>query len=167
MYWASRIYRILSHRWIRVQNTRKVTEISCLSAAVKQLCCENSDGCCTSWLYICLFKLHHFPKFFFRLLCTSHINSSADNLTVNFPFSRDCFSLSLRYFSVSGNGWHRSTFLFMTLFCFGKADLYSKNRKAKRKKTLKKCRSDFHAFSSSLSRIKRTFIKSILPPSIN
>lgn len=122
MYWASRIYRILSHRWIRVQNTRKVTEISCLSAAVKQLCCENSDGCCTSWLYICLFKLHHFPKFFFRLLCTSHINSSAVNLTVNFPFSRDGFSLSLRYFSVSGNGWHRSTFLFIW-HCFALAKL--------------------------------------------
>lgn len=109
MYWASRIYRILSHRWIRVQNTRKVTEISCLSAAVKQLCCENSAAAQVGyisafWNYIIFLK------------------KSAVNLTVNFPFSRDGFSLSLRYFSVSGNWWHRSTFLFIW-HCFALAKL--------------------------------------------
>lgn len=56
--------------------------------------------------------------------------------------------------------------VYMTLFCFGKADLYCKNRKAKRKKTPRKCRSDFHTFSTFLSRVK-WIVENILQPIIN
>ena len=141
-----------------------------VSPAVEQLRCENSAAVQVGYISIsaCRFEKYGiFPNF-----CSDYSVQVCYKLSL----FRNGFNLSLRYFFFFLQ-WMTSVdvFVYMTLFCFGKADLYVKNRKEKKKKKkerkrLKKSKNVVQISMSFLHfspRIKRTFIENIFPPMIN
>lgn len=101
-------------------------------SAVEQLRFENSAAVQVGYMSIsaCRFEKYGIvPNF-----CSDYSVQVCYKLSL----FRNVFNLSLRYFFSFGQ-WMTSVdvLVYMTLLCFGKADLYCKNRKATKKKRRK------------------------------